>query len=47
LRQESGQTRIGIIPPLVMRYGVLEDLRRVFVAAPPVFLSKPTSLSDP
>ena len=41
LRHESGHIRIGIIPPLTMRYGVLEDRRIVFVAALPVLLHKP------
>lgn len=40
LRQEAGHIRIGIVPPLAMRYGVLEERRVVFVAAPPVLLSK-------
>jgi hypothetical protein len=40
LRQESGQLRIGIVPPLSMRYGVLEERRRVFVAALPVLLAQ-------
>jgi hypothetical protein len=38
LQQEHGQIRIGIIPPLAMRYGVLEHRRKVFVAALPVLL---------
>jgi len=40
LRQEAGQIRLGIVPPLAMRYGVLEDRRQVFVAALPVLLPK-------
>lgn len=40
LQQETGQIRIGIVPPLAMRYGVFEDRRRVFVAALPVLLPK-------
>lgn len=40
LRQEAGQLRIGIVPPLAMRYGVFEERRQVFVAALPVLLSK-------
>lgn len=38
LREHAGQVRIGIVPPLAMRYGVLEDRRQVFVAALPVLL---------
>lgn len=34
----GGQIRLGIIPPLSMRYGVNEELRIVFCAAPPVLL---------
>jgi len=40
LRQEAGQIRLGIVPPLAMRYGVLEDRRQEFVAALPVLLPK-------
>jgi hypothetical protein len=40
LKGERGQIRLGIIPPLAMRYGVLEDRRLVFVAARPVLLSR-------
>jgi hypothetical protein len=40
LSQESGQVRIGIVRPLVMRYGVFEDRRVVMVAALPVLLPK-------
>jgi len=40
LRQAAGQIRIGIVPPLAMRYGVLEERRQVFVAALPVLLPK-------
>src|SRR5437660_12352627 len=41
----GGQIRLGIIRPLSMRYGVHEDLRIVFCAAPPTLLSmdKPAS----
>ena len=38
-----GQTRIGIIPPLSMRYGVIEDERLVFVTALPVLMPKPAA----
>jgi hypothetical protein len=40
LQHEAGQIRIGIVPPLAMRYGVLEERRQVFVAALPVLLPK-------
>ena len=40
LRQESGQLRVGIVPPLSMRYGVLEERRLGLVAALPVLLAK-------
>jgi hypothetical protein len=40
LEGEAGQLRIGIVPPLAMRYGVLEGRRQVFVAARPVLLPK-------
>jgi hypothetical protein len=40
LTQESGQVRIGIVRPLVMRYGVFEDRRLVMVAALPVLFPK-------
>jgi hypothetical protein len=43
LQHETGQIRIGIIPPLAIRYGVLEDRRQVFVATLPVLLPKPMS----
>jgi len=35
LTQSSGQIRVGVVPPLVMRYTVYEDLRLVIVAALP------------
>ena len=38
LLAEAGQVRIGVVPPLAMRYGVLEERRIVLVAAPPVLL---------
>jgi hypothetical protein len=38
LRAEAGQVRLGVVPPLAMRYGVLEAKRVVLVAAPPVLL---------
>jgi hypothetical protein len=40
LQAEVGQVRLGSVPPLAMRYGVLEDRRQVLVAAPPVLLPK-------
>lgn len=40
LQQESGQLRLGIVPPLSMWYGVLEERRQGFVAALPVLLAK-------
>lgn len=40
LRDHPGQVRLGMVPPLAMRYAVLEEQRLVFVAAPPVLLSK-------
>jgi hypothetical protein len=40
LRDESGQIRLGAVPPLVMRYGVYEDRRMVLVAALPVLMPK-------
>jgi hypothetical protein len=43
LKREHGQIRLGIVPPLAMRYGVLEESRLVFVAARPVLLSKVNS----
>lgn len=39
LRIEAGQVRIGVVAPLVMRYGVYEDSRMVFVGALPELLS--------
>ena len=38
---EAGHIRLGIVSPLVMRYGVSEDTRTVFVAGVPVLLSRP------
>jgi len=40
LQEQVGQIRIGIVPPLAMRYIVLEERRQVFVAALPVLLPK-------
>jgi hypothetical protein len=38
LTQEPGQVWIGIVRPLAMRYGVLDERRIVMVAAIPVLL---------
>jgi hypothetical protein len=40
LHDHPGQVRLGVVPPLAMRYGVLEEQRQVFVAALPVLLSR-------
>ena len=40
LRQEAGQVWLGIVRPLSMRYGVLEDRRVVMVSELPVLLPK-------
>jgi hypothetical protein len=40
LRQEAGQVWLGIIRPLSMRYGVLDDRRIVMVSELPVLLPK-------
>lgn len=40
LSAEAGHVRLGAVPPLAMRYGVLEERRQVFVAALPVLLPK-------
>ncbi len=40
LKQEPGQVRNGIIRPLSMRYGVLEERRMVMVTLTPVLLPK-------
>jgi hypothetical protein len=37
---EVGQVRLGMVPPLAMRYGVLEERRLVLVAALPVLLPR-------
>lgn len=42
LRAEVGQVRLGAVPPLAMRYGVIEERRLVLVAAPPVLLPRRT-----
>lgn len=38
LQAETGTVRLGVVPPLAMRYGVLEEQRVVLVAAPPVLM---------
>jgi hypothetical protein len=40
LQHELGQIWIGIVPPLAMRYVILENRRQVFVAALPVLMPK-------
>ena len=40
LLAEVGQIRLGIVPPLAMRYAVFEERRQVFVAALPVLMPK-------
>lgn len=40
LLAEAGQVRLGTVPPLAMRYGVLEERRVVLVAALPVLLPR-------
>ena len=39
LKAETGQIYHGVIPPLVMRYGVFEDRRLVFCGSPPALMS--------
>ena len=40
LQEVVGHIRIGIVPPLSMRYGVLEEHRQVFIGALPILLPK-------
>jgi hypothetical protein len=40
LTKESGQVWIGIVRPLAMRYGVLDERRLVIASAIPVLLPK-------
>jgi len=40
LTREPGQVWIGIVRPLAMRYGVIDERRVVIVAAIPVLLPK-------
>jgi hypothetical protein len=40
LTHESGQVWIGIVPPIAMRYGVIDERRIVMVAALPVLMPK-------
>lgn len=42
LSHEEGQIRLGVVPPLAMRYGVLEARRLVFVATRPVLMPMAT-----
>ena len=46
LWKEPGHIRIGIIPPLSMRYAVLENSRLVFIASLPVLLPMASSSKD-
>ena len=43
LQAEVGQIRLGIVPPLAMRYAVFEERRQVLVAALPVLMPKSPS----
>ena len=43
LHAHPGQARLGVVSPLAMRHGVLEERRTVLVAAPPDLLHR----SDP
>jgi hypothetical protein len=43
LSDGAGQIRLGIVPPLAMRYAVYEERRLAVVAALPVLLSKRNS----
>ena len=38
LKAHAGHVRLGVVPPLAMRYGVFEERRLVVVAALPVVL---------
>lgn len=40
LAGQRGQIRLGLVTPLAMRYGVLEERRLVFVAAQPMLLPR-------
>ena len=40
LQEQVGHIRIGIVPPLSMRYAVLEEHRQVFSGALPVLMPK-------
>jgi hypothetical protein len=40
LKREAGQVWIGVVRPLAMRYGILDERRIVMVAALPVLLPK-------
>lgn len=42
LLHEEGEIRLGVVPPLAMRYGVLEARRLVFVATRPVLMPMAT-----
>lgn len=43
LVQATGQVRIGVVHPIVMRYGVFEELRIVTVAALPALFPRSAS----
>lgn len=43
LHEPEGQIRLGIVPPLAMRYAVFEEQRQVFVVALPVLMPKAPS----
>lgn len=38
LTEKEGQIRLGIIRPLAMRYGVVEETRQIFCVALPILL---------
>ena len=40
LQADIGHLRIGVVPPLTMRYAVLEERRSVMVGAVPVLLPR-------
>ena len=43
LWEPTGQIRLGIVPPLAMRYAVFEERRLVLVVALPVLLPRQSS----
>ena len=48
LAEKEGQIRLGIIRPLAMRYGVVEETRQVFCVSLPILLpmDKPDTLDS-